>query len=129
MDHEAEESPIMTTMDDRQRIKVAVTGADGLIGGVLRAGLSGRFEPRWLTRAEADITDMAALERSFRGTDAVVHLAATPDVEATEAALIAEVGFAIVNGVSDNPGRWLSLDEGRGLIGWEPLDGELIGRK
>lgn len=260
MEHAAQRSPIMTTMDDRQRIRVAVTGSDGLIGGVLRAALSQRFEPRWLTRAEADITDLAALERSFNGTDAVVHLAATPDVEATweevlppnvigaynayeaarragvrrvvfassnhavggymyddavfidperpmqigtdvplrpdslygaskawgealgrlyaewhgvsvvclrigavrpddrppdpagrreppavaarvpsmwlshrdcvsliEAALTADVRFAIVNGVSDNAGRWFSLEEGRELIGWEPLDGEMAG--
>ena len=246
----------MRTMDDLQRIRVAVTGADGLIGSVLRAGLSGHFDPRWLTRTEADITDLEALERAFGGTDAVVHLAATPDVEATweevlppnvigaynayeaaaragvrrfvfassnhavggymyddavfldpqqpmqigsamplrpdslygaskawgealgrlyaewhgmsvvclrigavrrndrppdpagrreppavaarvprmwlshrdcvslvEAALTADVGFAIVNGVSDNTGRWLSLDEGRRLIGWKPQDG------
>jgi len=40
-----------------------------------------------------------------------------------EAALVADVRFAIVNGVSDNHGRWFSLEEGRRLIGWEPLDG------
>src|SRR5687768_76643 len=73
----------MTTMEHPQRIRVAVTGGDGLIGGVLKAGLSRRFEPRWLTRAEADITELTALEQAFDGTDAVVHRAATPDVEAT----------------------------------------------
>ena len=251
----------MTTMEDRQHIRVAVTGSAGLIGTVVRAGMSGRFDPRWLTRAEADITDLSALQRAFAGTDAVVHLAATPDVEATweevlpsnvigaynayeaarrvgvrrfvfassnhvvggymhddavfvdprqpmqigtdvpprpdslygaskawgealgrlyaewhgmsvvclrigtvrrndrppdpagrreppvvakrvpgmwlshrdcvslvEAALTADVGFAIVNGVSDNAGRWLGLDEGQRLIGWEPMDGEPVGR-
>ncbi|MGH2380464.1 MAG: NAD-dependent epimerase/dehydratase family protein [Candidatus Limnocylindria bacterium] len=239
------------------RTRVAVTGADGLIGGVLRPDLADRFEPRWLTRADADITDLPALERAFAGADAVVHLAATPDVEATweevlrpniigvynayeaarragvrrfvfassnhvvggymhddavfedlewpvqvgtgvplrpdslygaskgwgealgrlyaewhgmsvvclrigavrrddrppdpagrreppvvarrvpgmwlshrdcvslvEAALTADVRFAIVNGVSDNAGRWLSLEEGRRLLGWQPLDGD-----
>jgi len=33
-----------------------------------------------------------------------------------EAALTAHVGFAVVNGVSDNVGRWFSLDEGRRLL-------------
>ena len=40
-----------------------------------------------------------------------------------EAALTADVRFAIVNGVSDNRGRWFSLDEGRHVLGWEPRDG------
>ena len=243
-------------MDERQRMRVAVTGSDGLIGRVLRAGLSERFEPRWLTRADADITDLPALERAFAETDAVVHLAATPDVEAVwedvlpanligaynafeaarragarrfvfassnhavggymyddavfadperpmqvgsdlpvrpdslygaskawgealgrlyvefhglsvvclrigavtrddrppgpagrreppvvanrvqamwlsyrdcvslvEAALTADASFAVVNGVSDNPGRWLGLVDGRQLLGWQPMDG------
>jgi nucleoside-diphosphate-sugar epimerase len=236
---------------------VAVTGADGLIGEVLRQRLSDRFEPRWLTHADADVTDLAALERAFAGADAVVHLAAAADVRDSwevvlpanligayhafeaarrtgvrrfvfpssnhamglyqwdddrfadpaqptkltteapvrpdslygaskvwgealgrfyaerhglevvclrigwvpeedgrptstaerdeppivarrglgmwlshrdctsliEAALTADVRFAIVNGVSDNVGRWFTLDEGRRLLGWQPVDG------
>ena len=236
---------------------VAITGGDGLIAGILRAGLSDRFEPRWLTRSDADITDLAALERAFAGAEAVVHLAATAKLAASweevlptnvigayhafeaarragvrrvvfassnhatgmyqwdhdrfadathpaevptdapvrpdslygaskawgealgrfyserhglevvclrigwvpaddrpptdtaarqeppeiarrapgmwlshrdcrsliEVALTADVRFAIVNGVSDNVGRWFSLDEGRRLLGWEPQDG------
>ena len=43
-------------------------------------------------------------------------------VSLIEAALTADVGFAIVNGVSDNAARWLSLDEGRRLLAWEPED-------
>jgi nucleoside-diphosphate-sugar epimerase len=40
-----------------------------------------------------------------------------------EASLRAEVRFAIVNGVSDNRGRWFTLDEGRRTLAWEPKDG------
>jgi nucleoside-diphosphate-sugar epimerase len=238
-------------------MRVAITGSDGRIGGVLRAGLSDRFDPRWLTRSDADLADLAALERAFAGADALVHLAATADLGAPwdevlpanvigayhafeaarragvrrvvfassnhavgmymwederftdeahpvevstaaplrpdslygtskvwgealgrfyverhgldvvclrigmiraedgppsptekrleppdvarrapgmwlshrdcvtliEAALTADVRFAIVNGVSDNVGRWFSLDEGRELLGWTPADG------
>ena len=237
-------------------MRVTITGGDGLIAGILRAGLSDRFEPRWLSRSDADVTDLPALEGAFAGADAVVHLAATADVRARweevlpanviggynafeaarragvkrvvfassnhamgmhqwdddrfvdpahptevttdapirpdslygtskawgeaigrfyaerhglavvclrigwvteddrppsstahrpeppevarrapgmwlshrdcrsliEAALTADVSFAIVNGVSDNVGRWFSLDEGRRLLGWEPQD-------
>ena len=35
----------------------------------------------------------------------------------------AHIDFAIVNGVSDNSGRWLGLDHGRRLLGWTPEDG------
>jgi NAD+ dependent glucose-6-phosphate dehydrogenase len=239
-----------------RQIQVAITGSDGLIGRVLHARLSDRFAARWLTREDADVTDLAALERAFAGAHAVVHLAADADVDASwdellpanligayhafeaakraavrrvvfassnhvtgmyvrdddrfthaahpaevatdapvrpdslygaskawgealgrfyaerrglevvclrigavteddtpidpasrneppavarrvpgmwlshrdcaslvESALTAEVQFAIVNGVSDNAGRWFSLDEGRRLLGWEPRDG------
>ena len=63
-------------------MKVAITGSDGRIGGVLRAGLSERFDPRWLTRDDADLGDLPALERAFAGAEAVVHLAATADLGA-----------------------------------------------
>ena len=238
-------------------MRVAVTGGEGRIAGILRMFLGDRFDWRWLSRDEADVTDLAALERAFAGSDAVVHLAANadaygsweavyrpnlvgtynvfeaarrtsvrrvvfassnhamgmymrdddrfaerdrptlvsadapvrpdglygaskawgealgrmyaevhglqvvclrigwvpdedeppsstamrrepPDVARrapgmwlshrdcaalTEAALTADVRFAIVNGVSDNRGGWFSLDEGRRLLGWEPQDG------
>ena len=238
-------------------MKVAVTGAGGLVGGILRERLAGAFEFRWLRRSDADITDLAALERAFAGSDGVVHLAAEASVGASwdevlapnligaynvyeaarrarasrvvfastnhvvgmyqwdderfadperpsevgtdlpvrpdsiygaskawgealgryyverhglevvclrigwitedgrpppstehrleppdvarrapgmwlshrdcaslvEASLTADVRFAIVNGVSDNVGRWFSLDEGRRLLGWQPQDG------
>jgi nucleoside-diphosphate-sugar epimerase len=238
-------------------MRIAVTGAEGLIGGILRRRLSDQFEPRWLDRDDADVTDLPRLERAFAGVEAVVHLAATADVRSDwdevhaanvvgaydafeaarragvrrfvfassnhvtgmyqwddarfadpahpievttddpirpdslygaskawgealgrlyaerhglsvvclrigwvpdedeppsstdsriepptvarrapgmwlshrdcasliEAALVADVEFAIVNGVGDNVGRWLSLEEGRRLLKWEPLDG------
>jgi nucleoside-diphosphate-sugar epimerase len=238
-------------------MQVTVTGGDGLIGSILRDRLSDRFDTRFLTREDADLEDLPALEAAFAGADAVVHLAANADNGATwdgllrpnvigvyhafeaarrsgvrrvvyassnhalgmamwdderfadaahpahvgtdvpvrpdslygatkvwgeavgrlyaerhglevvclrigsvteddrppgpdmprhepphvarrasgmwlshrdcaslvEAALMADVRFAIVNGVSDNAGRWFSLDEGRQLLGWEPHAG------
>ena len=235
---------------------VACTGGDGLIAGILRSRLSDRFTVRYLSRSDADVTDLAALEAAFAGADAVVHLAASAEVRGSwkdvlppnvigayhayeaarrvgvrrvvfassnhavgmymwdderfvdprpaevgtdvpvrpdslsgaskvwgealgrfyaerhglevvclrigwvtdddlppsrtesrseppavarrapamwlchrdcaslvEASLTANLGFGIVNGVSDNAGRWFSLDEGRLLLGWEPRDG------
>jgi nucleoside-diphosphate-sugar epimerase len=238
-------------------MKVAVTGGEGLVAGILRLFLGERFDFSWLSEDEADVTDLAALKRALSGSEAVVHLAANADAYAgwdevhppnvigaynafeaalragvrrvvfassnhamgmymhdddrfadpdhpvevgtdapvrpdglygaskawgealgrlyaeqhglevvclrigwvadedeppsstemrreppgvarrapgmwlshrdcatlIEAALTADVTFAIVNGVSDNRGRWFSLDEGRRLLGWEPQDG------
>jgi nucleoside-diphosphate-sugar epimerase len=236
---------------------VAVTGGEGSVAGILRLFLAERFAFTWLSREEADVTDLAALERAFAGAEAVVHLGANADAYAdwdevqapnvigaynayeaarragvrrfvfassnhamgrymhdddrfadpddpvmvttddpvrpdglygaskawgevlgrmyaelhgmevvclrigwvpdedeppsstemrreppdvarrapgmwmshrdcaalVEAALTADVRFAIVNGVSDNRGRWFTLDEGRRLLGWGPRDG------
>jgi nucleoside-diphosphate-sugar epimerase len=246
-----------TMREMTEPIRVAFTGGEGLIAGIVRSSLSSAFEPRWLTQDEADVTDLGALERAFAGIDAVVHLAANAENDAgwdellapnvigahnvfeasrragvrrvifassnhamgmymhdddrfadadhpaqvpadapvrpdslygaskawgealgrlyaekhglevvclrigwvpeddappsstdmrgepprvarrapgmwlshrdcaslIEAALTADVQFAIVNGVSDNRGRWFTLDEGRRVLGWQPRDG------
>jgi nucleoside-diphosphate-sugar epimerase len=39
-----------------------------------------------------------------------------------DACLTAPVRWALIHGVSDNAGRWFSIDEARQL-GWEPVDG------
>jgi NAD+ dependent glucose-6-phosphate dehydrogenase len=238
-----------------ERMRVAITGGEGLVASIVRERLEDRFDFVPLSREDADVTDLAALERAFAGADAVLHLGANPNVDAewdelrepnldgayhafeaarragvhrvvfassnhamggyildddrfvdrsaihevtshdpvrpdslygaskawgeavgrfyaehrglaviclrigwvtdddappdpeaaevagseevarrspgmwlthrdcaslVEAALTADVGFAIVNGVSDVEGRWFSLDEGRRLLGWEP---------
>ena len=63
---------------------VLITGMSGLIGGVLRQRLEGRYALRALNRSavegipchRADIADLAAIEPAFAGADQVVHLAA-----------------------------------------------------
>jgi nucleoside-diphosphate-sugar epimerase len=70
--------------------RVAITGAEGVIGTVLRRGLRDEYELITLTRTPqpfphrvADVTDPAALERGFAGAGAVVHLAAAADLSAS----------------------------------------------
>jgi nucleoside-diphosphate-sugar epimerase len=68
---------------------VLITGAEGNIGSRLRTNLEGRYDLRLLTRAPvpdlastvADIADLNAIAPAFDGCGAVVHLAASPDVE------------------------------------------------
>ena len=63
---------------------VLITGMSGLIGGVLRERLQGRFALRALNRralpgvpcVTADVGDLEAIRPAFDGIDAVVHLAA-----------------------------------------------------
>lgn len=61
--------------------RIAITGGEGLIGSLLSEGLSDRFEIRPLSREDADVTDLPALERAFAGAAGVVHLAASAEVE------------------------------------------------
>ncbi len=64
--------------------KILITGMSGLIGGVVREQLEGKYELRALNRRavagvdchRADISDFDAIRPAFEGIDAVVHLAA-----------------------------------------------------
>ncbi|HEX2221699.1 MAG TPA: NAD(P)-dependent oxidoreductase [Candidatus Limnocylindria bacterium] len=67
---------------------VLVTGAEGLIGGIVRERLADRYELRALTRRQsdfpshvADVADYDALAPALAGVDAVVHLAASAEVD------------------------------------------------
>lgn len=67
--------------------KVLITGASGLIGGVLRDGLSDRYELSGVDRRGiddfdmlvADSTDLDGIRSAFEGKDVVVDLASNPD--------------------------------------------------
>ena len=69
--------------------RLVITGASGLIGGILRAGLGNRYEIRGLDReageevdAVVDMTDGGAVRDAFAGAELVVDLAANPDQHA-----------------------------------------------
>jgi nucleoside-diphosphate-sugar epimerase len=69
---------------------VLITGAGGLVGGVLRRGLAGRYEIRGIDRARrgdrdvsrVDVRHGRRLRRALQGVDAVVHLAAVAAADA-----------------------------------------------
>jgi nucleoside-diphosphate-sugar epimerase len=68
---------------------VLITGAEGNIGTRLRQNLAGSYVLRSLTREPvpglesiaADVAELDAITPAFDGVDAVVHLAASPDVD------------------------------------------------
>lgn len=66
-------------------MKVGITGAEGRIGGYLRAGLSDSHEvssftltPQSFDSTVVDISDAEAMTGAFSGLDAVIHLAGDP---------------------------------------------------
>ena len=67
--------------------KVLITGAAGLIGGVLREGLKNRYDlsgvdvrpVEGFDSLAADTTDLEAMQPAFEGVDVVVDLASVPD--------------------------------------------------
>ena len=69
--------------------KVLVTGMSGLIGGVVRKHLEGKYQLAALNRRpvegvqchQADIGDLDAIQPAFEGVDVVVHLAAFAQID------------------------------------------------
>lgn len=69
-------------------MKVAVTGAGGVIGKAVMAHLADRYELTAITRSPvddfpsivADAADLATMTEALQGVHAVVHLAASPSV-------------------------------------------------
>lgn len=67
--------------------KVLVTGMSGLIGGIVKKQLEGKYELVALNRRkvdgvkcyQADMVDLKAILSAFEGIDTVIHLAAASD--------------------------------------------------
>jgi NAD+ dependent glucose-6-phosphate dehydrogenase len=71
-------------------MRVLITGAEGTIGRAVREHLAGRYELTSLTLTRqdfpshvADIADLNAIRPAFENVDAVVHLAASANLEAS----------------------------------------------
>ena len=70
--------------------RVVITGMSGLIGGIMRRALEGKYELVALNRrqvpgvqcCQADIADLGAIRPAFQGADVVLHLAAVARSEA-----------------------------------------------
>jgi nucleoside-diphosphate-sugar epimerase len=77
--------------------RVLVTGADGLVGGIVMNRLHDRYDLRPLTHEEVDIADAAALRAHVGGIDAVVHLAAAAAVDSTWETVLPANVFASSN--------------------------------
>ena len=83
-------------MSTGRKPTVVVTGASGLIGGLVLKNLGERFDFRAVNRRrvegvpcwQADVADFDAIRPAFEGADAVVHLSAyTQDIHQWEGTL------------------------------------------
>jgi nucleoside-diphosphate-sugar epimerase len=75
---------------NRRRPRVVLTGAAGLIGGILREGLVDRYELFGLdlrrdggVDAVVDMTNLGAIQAAFGEADAMIDLAADPSADAS----------------------------------------------
>jgi nucleoside-diphosphate-sugar epimerase len=71
-------------------MRIVITGAEGVVGTVLRRGLPDHFQVRALVRTPqpfpsgvVDIGDLPGLVREFTGTEAVIHLAGAVRLDIT----------------------------------------------
>ena len=109
--------------------KVLVTGASGLIGGLVLEGLSDKYEFSALNRRkvegvpclQASVADLDAILPAFEGIDMVLHLAAHTS-EDWDAQLSVDIGgtynvyeAARMNGVK----RVVFASSGGTTLGWE----------
>jgi NAD+ dependent glucose-6-phosphate dehydrogenase len=83
------ENLIVISRSEQMR-HVLLTGAEGLIGGILRERLADRYHFRYLTRSRkrysdvvGDVADMATLTKAVQGVDSIVHLAGAASVNSS----------------------------------------------
>jgi nucleoside-diphosphate-sugar epimerase len=111
--------------------KVLITGMSGLIGGVVRKQLEGKYTLSALNRRDvpgvechqADIADLEAIRPAFDGVDVVVHLAAIARGNATWEEVLNHnvIGTYNVFEASRRAGvkRIISASSGATITAWE----------
>jgi len=113
--------------------KVLITGMSGLIGGIVRERLEGKYTLSALNRRpvegiechQADIADLNAIQPAFEGVDVVVHLAANASGGATWEDLLNPniIGTYNVFEASRQAGvkRIVYASSGSTVSGWEQV--------
>jgi len=122
-----------------QRPRVLITGASGLIGGLVLRDLSDRYNFSGLSRTAvagiphtlASITDLDAIRPAFRGMDAVLHLAVSVDVDDWDAQMaVTATGTLNVFRAAQEAGvrHVVFMSSGSTMCGWEWDDALPYGR-
>jgi nucleoside-diphosphate-sugar epimerase len=118
---------------------VLITGASGLIGGLVIRDLSDKYEFSGLSRrpvpgiphTQADISDIEALRRASKGMDMVLHLAAeTQDYDDWDRVMEITIGgtLAMYRAAQEAGVKRVVLRSNGGtMLGYEWLDGSPYG--
>ena len=112
--------------------KVLITGASGLIGGLVLDGLSDKYEFSGLSRrpvggiphTAASITDAEAIKPAFEGIDTVLHLAAgtggTTDSWELQMSLTAQGTLNVFRAAQEaGAKRVVFMSAGSTMMGWQ----------
>ncbi len=121
------------------RPKVLITGASGLIGGLVLRDLADRYDFSGLSRhpvagipyTRASITDIHAIRPAFRGADAVLHLGVSVEVDDwDEQMTVTAAGTLNVFRAAQEAGvpRVVFMSSGSTMCGWEWDDALPYGR-
>ena len=121
------------------RPRVLITGASGLLGGLARRDLAGRYEFSGLSRhpvagmpyTQASITDMDGIRPAFAGMDAVLHLGVSVDVDNWDEQMsVTAQGTLNVFRAAQEAGvpRVVFMSSGSTMCGWEWDDSLPYGR-
>lgn len=78
-------------------VQVLITGGSGQVAGQLLPGLVGRYDVRGCDLVDGDLSDAHTAAKLVDGADAVVHLAAVPEPDASWADLIGPNIRAVTN--------------------------------
>src|SRR3954471_20329610 len=119
--------------------KVLVTGASGLIGGLVLRDLSAKYEFSGLSRREvdgiphttADVTDLDAIRPAFQDKDAVLHLAVSVDVDNWDAqmSVTANGTLNVFRAAQEaGVGKVVFMSSGSTMCAWEWDDALPYGR-
>lgn len=119
--------------------KVLITGANGLLGGAAVSELTGRAQLRGfdLTRGRADIdwhtgdlTDAAAVARAVEGQDAIIQIAAVPNIWAGGGERIMQVnitGLYLLLSLAEAAGvRRVVICSSDSVLGYTVREGKML---
>jgi nucleoside-diphosphate-sugar epimerase len=119
--------------------RVLVTGASGLIGGLVLRDLSAKYEFSGLSRravdgiphTTADVTDLDAIRPAFQNIDAVLHLAVSVDVDNWDAqmSVTANGTLNVFRAAQEaGVGKVVFMSSGSTMCAWEWDDALPYGR-